>query len=129
MTVIETPVSHSTAAQELVEKIRSMQALVPGFELLPLPLDRFQRPRGHQSLPDSFFTPLELALKRAPRFAESVAPEAVLLESIAQGQRGERIPADELLREMRSRECRKFFVSSSPLWLRGTSLKQSNGGG
>ena len=35
-----------------------------------------------------------------------VAPEleAVLLESIAQGQRGERISADELLREMRSRE-------------------------
>ena len=30
--------------------------------------------------------------------------EAVLLESIAQGQRGERIPAEELLREMRSRE-------------------------
>jgi hypothetical protein len=73
MTVIETPVSHATAAQELVEKIRSLQALVPGFELLTLPLDRFQRPRGHQSLPDSFFTPLELALRRAPRFAESVA--------------------------------------------------------
>jgi hypothetical protein len=50
-----------------------MQALVPGFELLTQPLDRFQRPRGYQSLPDSFFTPLELALKRAPRFAESVA--------------------------------------------------------
>ena len=30
--------------------------------------------------------------------------EAVLLESIAQGQRGERISAEELLREMRSRE-------------------------
>ena len=79
MTVIETPVSHATAAQELVEKIRSLQALVPGFELLTLPLDRFQRPRGHQSLPDSFFTPLELALKRSPRFAESVAitPELI----------------------------------------------------
>lgn len=30
--------------------------------------------------------------------------EAVLLESIAQGQRGERISAEDLLREMRSRE-------------------------
>lgn len=30
--------------------------------------------------------------------------EAVLLESIAQGQRGQRISAEELLREMRSRE-------------------------
>jgi len=30
--------------------------------------------------------------------------EAVLLESIAQGQRGEHISAEELLREMRSRE-------------------------
>ena len=30
--------------------------------------------------------------------------EAVLLESIAQGQRGERISAEELLRELRSRE-------------------------
>jgi len=30
--------------------------------------------------------------------------EAILLESIAQGERGETIPADELLREMRSRE-------------------------
>jgi hypothetical protein len=30
--------------------------------------------------------------------------EAILLESIAQGQRGERISAEELLREMRSRE-------------------------
>jgi hypothetical protein len=30
--------------------------------------------------------------------------ETVLLESIAQGQRGQRISADELFREMRSRE-------------------------
>lgn len=30
--------------------------------------------------------------------------EAVLLESIAQGQRGDRISADDLLREMRNRE-------------------------
>jgi len=30
--------------------------------------------------------------------------EAVLLESIAQGERGEHISAEELLREMRSRE-------------------------
>jgi len=30
--------------------------------------------------------------------------EAILQESIAQGERGETIPADELLREMRSRE-------------------------
>lgn len=30
--------------------------------------------------------------------------EAVLLESIAQGERGERISAEDLLREMRSRE-------------------------
>jgi len=30
--------------------------------------------------------------------------EAVLLESIAQGQRGERVSAEDLLREMRSRE-------------------------
>jgi uncharacterized protein (DUF433 family) len=30
--------------------------------------------------------------------------EAVLLESIAQGERGETIPAEELLRELRSRE-------------------------
>jgi len=30
--------------------------------------------------------------------------EAVLLESIAQGERGERISAEQLLREMRSRE-------------------------
>lgn len=30
--------------------------------------------------------------------------EAVLLESIAQGERGETISAEELLREMRSRE-------------------------
>lgn len=30
--------------------------------------------------------------------------EAVLLESIAEGERGERISAEQLLREMRSRE-------------------------
>lgn len=30
--------------------------------------------------------------------------EAILLESIAQGKRGEKISADDLLREMRSRE-------------------------
>lgn len=30
--------------------------------------------------------------------------EAVLLESIAQGERGERISAEQLLRELRSRE-------------------------
>ena len=73
MTVIETPVSHAAVAQELVQKIRALQALVPGFELLSLPLDRFQRPRGHRILPDSFFAPLELALTREPRFADSVA--------------------------------------------------------
>jgi hypothetical protein len=66
----------------LVEQIRSMQALVPGFELLTQPLDRFQRPRGHQSLPESFFVPLELALKRAPRFAESVAITPLLIRDM-----------------------------------------------
>ena len=82
MTVIETPVSHATAAQELVQKIRSLQPLVPGFELLSTPLDRFQRPRGHQSLPDSFFAPLELALTREPRFAQSVAITPVAIRDM-----------------------------------------------
>ena len=37
-------------------------------------------------------------------FVVSPELEAVLLESIAQGERGEVISADELLRELRSRE-------------------------
>ncbi len=82
MTVIETPVSHATVAQELVQKIRALQALVPGFELLSLPLDRFQRPRGHRALPDSFFSPLELALTREPRFAEAVAITPFLIRDM-----------------------------------------------
>ena len=73
MTVIETPVAHAKAAEELVQKIRSLQPLVPGFELVSPPLDRFQRPRGYRALKDSFFLPLELALTRSSRFAESVA--------------------------------------------------------
>lgn len=45
-----------------------------------------------------------LARDSEETFEADAELEAVLLESIAQGQRGERIPADELLREMRSRE-------------------------
>ena len=45
-----------------------------------------------------------LARDREETFEADAELEAVLLESIAQGERGERISADELLREMRSRE-------------------------
>ena len=45
-----------------------------------------------------------LALDGEEEFEVDAALEAVLLESIAQGQRGETIPAEDLLREMRSRE-------------------------
>lgn len=45
-----------------------------------------------------------LALDGEETFEVDAELEAVLLESIAQGQRGETIPAEELLRELRSRE-------------------------
>jgi hypothetical protein len=45
-----------------------------------------------------------LALDGEETFEVGAELEAVLLESIAEGERGETIPADELLREMRSRE-------------------------
>jgi hypothetical protein len=45
-----------------------------------------------------------LALDGEEEFEVGAELEAVLLESIAQGQRGETISAEELLREMRSRE-------------------------
>lgn len=45
-----------------------------------------------------------IALDDEETFEVSPELEAVLLESIAQGRRGETIPAEELLREMRSRE-------------------------
>jgi hypothetical protein len=45
-----------------------------------------------------------LARDSEETFEADAELEAVLLESIAQGQRGERISAEELLREMRSRE-------------------------
>jgi len=45
-----------------------------------------------------------LALDGEEEFEVDAELEAVLLESIAQGQRGETISAEELLREMRSRE-------------------------
>lgn len=45
-----------------------------------------------------------LAFDGEEEFGVSAELEAVLLESLAQGQRGETISAAELLREMRSRE-------------------------
>jgi hypothetical protein len=45
-----------------------------------------------------------LALDGEETFEVDAELEAVLLESIAQGDRGETIPAEELLRELRSRE-------------------------
>jgi hypothetical protein len=45
-----------------------------------------------------------LAFDGEEEFQVGAELEAVLLESIAQGQRGETISAEELLREMRSRE-------------------------
>lgn len=45
-----------------------------------------------------------LAMDGEETFEADAELEAVLLKSIAQGQRGETIPAEELLREMRSRE-------------------------
>ena len=45
-----------------------------------------------------------LARDSEETFEADAELEAVLLESIARGQRGERISAEELLREMRSRE-------------------------
>jgi hypothetical protein len=45
-----------------------------------------------------------LALDGEETFAVDAELEAVLLESIAQGQRGETVPAEDLLRELRNRE-------------------------
>jgi hypothetical protein len=45
-----------------------------------------------------------LALDGEETFEVDAELEAVLLESIAQGQRGETISAEQLLREMRDRE-------------------------
>ena len=45
-----------------------------------------------------------LALDGEETFEVDAELEAVLLESIAQGQRGETISAEDLLREMRARE-------------------------
>ena len=45
-----------------------------------------------------------LALDGEETFEVDEELKAVLLQSIAQGERGETIPAEELLREMRSRE-------------------------
>lgn len=45
-----------------------------------------------------------VALDGEETFEADAELEAVLLESIAQGERGETISAEDLLREMRSRE-------------------------
>ena len=45
-----------------------------------------------------------LTLDGEETFEVDAELEAILLESIAQGERGETISAEELLREMRSRE-------------------------
>jgi hypothetical protein len=45
-----------------------------------------------------------IALDREETFEVSPELEAILLESIAQGQRGETISAEDLLRELRSHE-------------------------
>ena len=73
MTVIQTPVSHAQAAEELVQKIRALHQSVPGFELVAKSLDRYERPRGYRTMPDELFVNLELALTREPRFAGAVA--------------------------------------------------------
>ena len=55
---------------------------------------------------DDAMTPLihGQALDGEETFEVDAELEAILLESIAQGERGETISAEELLREMRSRE-------------------------
>lgn len=45
-----------------------------------------------------------IALNDEETFHVSAELEAVLLESIAQGERGETVSAEDLLRELRSRE-------------------------
>lgn len=45
-----------------------------------------------------------IALDGEETFEVGPELEAILLESIAQGERGETIPAEQLLRELRSRE-------------------------
>ena len=46
----------------------------------------------------------QLALDGEETFEVDAELEAILLESIAQGERGDTIPAEDLLRELRSRE-------------------------
>ena len=54
-------------------------------------------------LPEGADVPL-IALDGEETFEVSAELEAILLESIAQGERGETISAEELLYELRSRE-------------------------
>jgi hypothetical protein len=54
-------------------------------------------------LPEGAAVTVLIALEGEETFEVDPELEAVLLESIEQGRRGETIPAEELLREMRSR--------------------------
>lgn len=55
-------------------------------------------------LPEGADVTILLGLDDEETFEADAELEAVLLESIAQGQRGETIPAEDLLRELRNRE-------------------------
>jgi hypothetical protein len=71
MSVTETPPSHTEAARQLGESLRTLQSGIPGFVVPARPLDRQVRPRGHRLLPDRFFESLAGALDSSSQFAAS----------------------------------------------------------
>jgi len=63
-------------------------------------------------LPEGADVTILFALDGEETFEADSELEAVLLESIAQGQRGETVTAEELFRELRSHEWLIRFLSS-----------------
>lgn len=104
MTIVETPVSHTEAARQLLANLRSMQATIDGFAFPSSPLDPQSRPRNFRLLPDGLFASLAVALETSPpwaagieltpaeirdmlRYGEAYLPVADELERFARGIR------------------------------------------
>jgi len=82
---IEVPISPLEVARALSEKLQAaLQSSIPGFTVLPEPLNRRDRPRGHRNLPDRFFEALAVAIEKSPEFAGAVRVTSAQIREMLQ---------------------------------------------
>ena len=79
MSVTEVSISHSEAAQHLLESLRTMQDSIDGFVMPPFPMDSRSRPRGHSRLTPQFFVALAVALEQSPQLVAALQAAGIQL--------------------------------------------------